>query len=135
MFDAAMIDPATITKRFWSKEVKGDCMEPAFVEGDMAVFDREAAIKAGDYVCLFFHPKHVTPGHPNYRLKRVVEVAPSFVSYPYDGPQTQEWPVIVTECLNPPERVDVPCSCLLAVHKCLGRADNPEVQEVLEAER
>lgn len=99
------------------------------------VFDREAPVRNGDFANFFYRREVVKPGQLSIALKKLVIAPPPFVTFPWkDHPESEVVPVIIVEQLNPARRWSVRCADLLAVHRCLGHADDPAVKEALKAE-
>jgi hypothetical protein len=129
-----VLDPATIKERFYGLLLRGNCLEPVLKNGDRIVVDREGPLHAGCFAVFYHRPELVPPGELPLALKRLVTAVPP-VTFPYrEHPASEVTPVIIVEQLNPAKRWVVRCSELLAVHHCLGSADDPEVLRKLEAE-
>lgn len=88
----------------------GTCMEPAIKDGELAAFDKRKAPQPGDIVCVTFNredaPRYGVPGY----IKRLAEPLPAIGAA--DG-------IIVLDMLNPPRRMTVRASHVLAVHTFL----------------
>ena len=129
------VDPATIKERFYGLILAGHCLDPEFKHGDKMVIDKEGPLHVGCYAVFYYRPELVPPGVLPMSLKRLVTAMPP-VTLPYqEHPESGVQFIIAVEQLNPPKRWVVRCADLLAVHRCLGRADDPAVKRRLEAER
>ena len=131
----AFLDPASITTRYYGMILSGECLHPAFKNGEQVIFDREAAVEAGCFACFYYRSEVVPAGRLGAGLKRVVIAPPDWVKFPWrDNPKSEVVPVIIVEQFNPPRQWSIRCSDLLAVHCCIGSAADPEVVSKLEAE-
>lgn len=104
--------------------VLGDCMSPLVENGAEMAFDTMARPQSGDLVVLFLRPEAIKPDQPQGSFKRMVLGVPHFVAeFPFkQHPDSEVSPSLVVECLNPPRRFYIPCSNVLAIHKCIGPA-------------
>ena len=128
------LDPAAIKTRFYRLQLSGDCLHPEFKHGDKVVIDKQGPLHAGCLAALYYRPELVPPGKLPISLKRLVTAMPP-VPLPYrEHPDSEVQFIIMVEQLNPPKRWVVECEDLLAVHQCVGRADDPEVQRRLQNE-
>jgi hypothetical protein len=130
-----LLDPATITTRFYGLNLKGSCLEPEFKDGDKVIIDKEGPLHAGCYAVFYYRPELVPPDRLPMQLKRLVTAMPSHLTLPYrEHPKSEITFVGGVEQLNPAKQWLVQCEDLLAVHHCLGLADDPEVLAKLAAE-
>ncbi len=68
----------------YGMQVDGDCMSPSIPHGAVAVVSKTEPPKAGDFVCLWFRPEFVKPGHHQTIIKLMVMApAPSMKSFPH----------------------------------------------------
>jgi hypothetical protein len=115
--------------------VSGSCLEPVFKDGDEVVFDQSAPVEGGCFACFYYRQALLKPGQPAIALKRLVLGIDPSVKFPWkDNPKSDVVPVIIVEQFNPRTQWSVRCSELLAVHRCIGAADDPAVQAILNAE-
>jgi hypothetical protein len=128
------LDPAAIKERFYGLTLSGHCLDPVFRNGDKMVIDKEGQLHVGCYAVFYHRPELVPPGAIPMQLKRLVTAMPP-VTLPYrEHPESEVQFIIAVEQLNPPKRWVVKCTNLLAVHRCIGRAGDPEVERQLEVE-
>lgn len=131
----AFLDPASIETRFYGMVLSGECLHPTFKNGEKVIFDREAPIEASCFACFYYRPEVVPAGALPAGMKRVVIAPPSFVTFPWrDNPKSEVVPVVIVEQFNPPRQWSIRCGDLLAVHRCIGSASDPEVVSTLKAE-
>jgi hypothetical protein len=124
----SFFDPASITTRFYGHKLVGHCLDPVFKDGDMVVFDSEAELENGCFAVCYYRPELVKLGHHSALLKRLVFAPSKWVKFPWrDHPKAEIIPIIIVEQFNPRQQV-------LAIHRCLGSANDPEVRATLEAE-
>lgn len=117
-----VFDPATLPIPY-AVPGKGDCMEPVVRDGTTLVFDRTAEPEPGDVVVIWFRPEHSPLAGTHAMVKRLVSMPP--VALPFEGLSTIEaMPTVVVEMLNPPRLLVYPAAQVLAVHKCIGEAEN-----------
>jgi hypothetical protein len=129
------LDPASIKDRFYALRLSGDCMDPLFKDGEAVIFDREAPLENGCLASFFYRPELVKPGSLGIALKQLLLAPPPFVTFPWkDHPDSEVIPVVIVQQLNPPRQWSVRCNTLLAVHRCIGIKDSPEVEEYLVKE-
>jgi hypothetical protein len=129
------VDPAKIETRFYGLIVRGDCLAPEFKDGDTVVVDKEGPLLRGCNAVFYHRPELVPPCEWPLTLKRLATAVPQEVTLPYrEHPDSEVKFIVVVEQANPPKRWAVPCEDLLAVHHCLGRADDPAVKAKLAAE-
>ena len=117
------IDPATLPETY-AMRVTGDCMEPEVADGAALVFSRDAQIPCGGLCALFWRPEAIEPGTAPIWLKHVVlSVGKGYWRDPgaYDGNIA---PVVLFQQINPFRRWGLRPEALLAVHKCLGTAED-----------
>ncbi len=56
------------------------------------------------------------------------------MTFPWkEHPDSTVHAIMIVEQFNPRQQWSVSCDTLLAVHRCLGSAEDPEVQRKLEA--
>ena len=129
------LDPATITHRFYGMVLKGHCLDPIYKDGETVVFDREAKVENGCFANFYYRREAMKPGHLNVALKKLVIAPPYFIKLPWeDNPNSTVVPVIIVEQMNPKGQWSVLCRDLLAVHRCIGRVGDPEVEAYLDRE-
>jgi hypothetical protein len=132
---ASFLDPAKIATRFYSLLLKGHCLNPVFRDGDKVIVDKEGPLDGGCYAVFYYRPEIVPSGELPMQLKRLVTAMPPHLTLPFrEHPKSELRFVIAVEQLNPAKRWMVFCEDLLAVHHCIGRADDPDVQAKLAAE-
>jgi hypothetical protein len=133
--EQGFLDPASITTRFYALKLAGDCMEPVFKDGEAVVFDREAPLENGCFANFFYRPELVKPGRLGVALKKLVFAPPPWVTFPWrEHPNSDAISVMLVEQFNPRQQWSIRCDMLLAVHRCIGRKDSPEVDEYLARE-
>ena len=130
----AFLDPATIKERFYGLTLKGDCLDPVFKDGVVIVVDRDGPPEVGCFAVFYYRPELVPPGFISPAIKRLVTAVPP-LKLPYKlAPDSDCCPIIMVEQLKPAKRWWVSCDHLLAVHRCVGSASDPEVLNMLAAE-
>lgn len=90
---------------------EGRCLEPAYHHGDCLVFSKSEEPEPGDFVGFWLDQAELAPGETPRRVKRLHKRIT-------DGGE----PLIVFEQLNPPIRIRVRASRVLAMHKLIGVA-------------
>ena len=103
--------------------VVGDCMAPEYPDGCIVKASPFEPYGQGDIVVVWHRPELVKPGRAPAMIKRIVMAAPPWVTaYPYrDNPKSELQAVIMLgRDDRPDEMFAVPCSEILAIHKCIG---------------
>ena len=103
--------------------VVGDCMAPSYPDGCIVKASPFEPYGQGDIVVIWHRPDHVKPGRAPAMIKRIVLMPPLWVkAYPYeDNPRSDVLAVIMLgRDDRPDEMFSVPCSEILAIHKCIG---------------
>lgn len=112
------VDPAQIPD-FYALRGVGTCMVPLIDDGALLAFDKREPVTSGDTVNVWFRPERVKPGAPQGIVKRLVMGLP-----PTDVlPLVIDMAIVVVDQLNPPRQYQIPASHILAIHKCVGRAE------------
>lgn len=126
------LDPATIKERFYALELKGDCLDPVFKEGDVIVVDRDGRPTVGGYGVFYYRPELVPPGRISPSIKRLVTAVPP-TELPYRlAPGSDCAPCIMVEQLNPAQRWYVMYDHLLAVHLAVATMNDPDLERKLQ---
>jgi hypothetical protein len=129
------LDPAKIERRFYGMILTGTGLDPVFKDGETVVFDREAPLENGCFANFFYRPELVPPGQLGVGLKLLLVAPPPFVTFPWnDHPESTVLPVMIVQQLNPPEQWSIRCDMLLAVRRCIGLKDSPEVDAYIMRE-
>ncbi len=103
---------------------RGTCLEPEFQDGDCVAFSKSVQPKSGDIVSIWFRPGVKPPGEPQQWLKRLLVEPPPGMLFPFAPTSGSEFvPVIIVEQLNPPRSFTIRCTDILAIHKCIGKAE------------
>lgn len=103
---------------------KGDCLEPAFHDGDYLVFSKSALLHKGDYVGIWFAPDIVPDCETPRQIKRLAMEPMSTLTLPWSATSDDELePHVHLEMFNPPRKLRVPASRLVAMHKVVGIAE------------
>ena len=103
---------------------KGDCLEPAFHDGDYLVFSKTALLHKGDYVGIWFAPDIVPDCETPRQIKRLAMEPMSTLTLPWSATSDDELePHVHLEMFNPPRKLKVPASRLVAMHKVVGIAE------------
>ena len=131
----SFLDPLSIKSRFYGMILSGRCMEPIYKDGETVVFDREAKVENGCFANFFYRPELVPPGKFGVALKKLVFAPPPWVTFPWqEHPNSTAISVIIVEQMNLKSHWSIRCSSLLAVHRCIGRVGDPEVEAYLDRE-
>lgn len=108
----------------YAMRTEGDCMEPLCHHGDKLVFSTTAALKVGDMAVIWRSPTATPAREFQAIIKRLITLPPRFVKLPHVGyPESDIWPFVIAEYLNPPTKIIVYCSDVFAIHACVGRLD------------
>ena len=107
----------------YAMPVVGDCLAPVISDGAMLLFEKSAPYRVGDLVVLFRRREATPKGKFQAIVKRLVMAPPPWVTFPWrDHPESDVLALVLVEMLNPHQRVNMLCSDLLGIHKCLGVA-------------
>ena len=102
----------------------GDCMTPLVPDGTTLAFDKSAPYAAGDLVVFYRRLDLVDPGRAQGLVKRLFMGPPPSIRFPFrNGPWSDCAPLVIFEMLNPRRQLFVPCSDIVAMHKCIGQVD------------
>jgi hypothetical protein len=116
----------------WVPEVyasvcKGTCLEPKYRDGTCLVFSRTEPPQPGDFVGIWFRCEAVPPGEHPRQVKRLISAGWPGMILPYQAQFGDEAePLLILEMLNPPKRIMVRASKVLAMHKVIGEAERDE---------
>lgn len=105
------IHPADMPDRYALTGI-GTCMAPFINNGDCIAFDKRLSVEPGDLVGVIFTQRAG-------RRRRLPGLVKRFVSAPPEGFDG----AIVLEQMNPPQRITVPSTEVLAIHKMIGIAE------------
>lgn len=98
----------------------GTCMEPEIEDGAVLVCDKRETPMPGDIVSLIFTQEAAARWGLPGMVKRLALALP-----PMDIPEGSEVTgAIVVDQINPPRRLVIPATDVLAVHKCVGTAES-----------
>ena len=115
------VDPQDCPE-LYASVCRGDCLNPAFTDGDCLVFSTTASVEPGDYVGFWLDPTRVEPGELPRRVKRLRSIMPG-QTFPYRlGAACAVIPIVELEQFNPPRLYRVPADHILAMHKVIGKA-------------
>lgn len=104
------IHPADMPDRYALAGV-GTCMAPLVNDGDCLAFDKRLPVEPGDLVGVIFTQRAGMQRRLPGLLKRLVSAPPEG----FDGP-------IILEQMNPPRRLAIASTDVLAIHKMIGIA-------------
>lgn len=97
----------------------GTCMEPVVVDRALMAFDKTKAPRPGDIVSLIFTRQYAAKvGVPGMVKRLALGLPPSGVRQ-----AGLAW-AIIAEQINPPRQYSFRSTDVLAVHKCVGFAEN-----------
>lgn len=114
------IDPSLLPDEY-VMICEGKCLEPEIADNTKLLFSASQPYAPGDFICIYFKPEFVKPGHHQALVKRLVLNLFPGLKFPYKKhPDSNVMPVIITEMFNPPMRFAYPADAILAIHKCLG---------------
>jgi hypothetical protein len=129
------LDPAKIEHRFYGMILTGSCLDPVFKDGETVVFDREAPLENGCFANFFYRPELVPQGELGVALKKLVFAPPPWVTFPWsEHPDSTAHAIMLVEQFSPRQQWSIRCDMLLAVHRCIGLKDSPEVDAYIARE-
>src|SRR5687767_12951735 len=79
-----LLDPATITSRFYGMNLRADSMHPMFKCGEKVDFDQEAKVENGCFANFYYRPELVKPGMLGVALKKMIFAPPPWVTFPWN---------------------------------------------------
>ncbi len=104
---------------------KGNCLEPAYRDGDHLIFSKSSLPLKGDYVGIWFLPDVVPDGEAPRQIKRLSSDSTAGFQLPWHATEVDEpEPFVHFEMFNPPRKLRVPASKIVAMHKVLGMAES-----------
>jgi hypothetical protein len=93
-------------------------------DGCTLVFDKEAELRAGDFVAVFLKQEAIRPGAQPRMVKRLALGLMPGLTFPYvEHPNSTVRPIVVLETLNPPRQFMVPIDQITTMHRCIGEAE------------
>lgn len=106
--------------------VRGDCMAPGIPDGASVIVNKTAPLEVCHLVVLWFRPEHVQDGAHQAQIKRLYLAVPWGVKFPHkDHPKSEVIPVLIVKADSTGKTYSIPCSALLAVHRCEGLMEKP----------
>jgi hypothetical protein len=111
------------TPDLYASVCRGTCLEPVYPDGTCLAFSKLEEPQPGDFVGVWFRRECVPTGEHSRQVKRLVSAGWPGMTLPYEVKSGDELePLIILEMLNPPKRLMVPASKVLALHKVIGEA-------------